>query len=379
MKKILALVLTASMMVLSIGCGAKTVNEPKEQEVATEDNAEENVEKPVEDEILVGVAMPTQSLQRWNQDGTNMKSQLEEKGYKVDLQYANNDVNTQVQQLENMITKGCDVLVVASIDGSALTDVLGKAKDNSIPVIAYDRLIMQTDAVDYYATFDNYKVGQTQGQYLVDALDLENAEGPFNIELFTGAPDDNNCVFFFGGAMDVLQPYIDNGKLVVPSGQTERTVVSTPGWDSAKAQQRMDNLITANYANGTKLDAILSSNDSVAIGIVAALENAGYGTEDKPYPVLTGQDCDKPNVIAMLNGQQSMSVFKDTRTLAAKVVEMVDSIIQGVEVEVNDTETYDNGVKVVPSYLCDPVGVTVDNYKEALIESGYYKEADIAQ
>lgn len=376
MKKILSLVLAASMMLFAVGCGTSNVAEQQPEEEVIEENFT-TVEKS--DETLIGVAMPTQSLQRWNQDGANMKAQLEEKGYKVDLQYANNDVNTQVQQLENMITKGCNLLVVASIDGSALTDVLGKAKENGIPVIAYDRLIMQTDAIDYYATFDNYKVGVTQGEYIVESLDLENQDGPFNIELFTGAPDDNNCVFFFGGAMSILQPYIDEGKLVVPSGQTEFAAVATQGWDSAKAQQRMDNLITANYANGTKLDAILSSNDSVAIGIVASLQNAGYGDDDKPYPILTGQDCDKANVIAMLNEQQSMSVFKDTRTLAVKVVEMVDAIMNGEDADVNDTETYDNGVKVIPSFLCDPVIVTLDNYEEMLIESGYYSAEDIEQ
>ncbi len=359
MKKILSLVLTTFMMLFFVGCDSNKATKEDDKK------------------MVVGVAMPTQSLQRWNQDGSNMKSKLEEKGYTVDLQYANNDVNTQVQQVENMITKGCDILVVASIDGSALTDVLGKAKENDIPVIAYDRLIMQTDAIAYYTTFDNYKVGQTQGQYIVDALDLENTDGPYNIELFTGAPDDNNCVFFFGGAMDVLQPYIDAGKLIVKSGQMDRATVSTPGWDSAKAQQRMDNLITAHYADGSKLDVILSSNDSIAIGVIAALENAGYGTADKPYPVLTGQDCDKANVTAMINNQQSMSVFKDTRALADKVVEMTDAILKGTEVSVNDTKTYDNGVKVVPSFLCDPVGVTVENYEEMLIDSGYYSEDDI--
>lgn len=363
-KKLIALALTASLMVVGMGCSSTKTEGSDTKSGGASDS-------------LIGVAMPTQSLQRWNQDGSNMKSELEAKGYNVDLQYANNDVNTQVQQVENMITKGCDILVVAAIDGSALTDVLSKAADNDIKVIAYDRLIMQSENVDYYATFDNFKVGVIQGEYIADKLDLENAAGPFNIELFAGAPDDNNAKFFFEGAMSVLQQYIDNGKLVVPSGQVKFTEVATQSWDSAKAQARMDNIITANYSNGTKLDAVLSSNDSVAIGIVASLQNAGYGTADKPYPILTGQDCDKPNVIAMVNGQQSMSVFKDTRTLAAKVVEMVDALVEGKEAEVNDTETYNNGVKVVPSFLCDPVTVTTENYEAMLIESGYYQASDI--
>ena len=367
-KKLIALALTASLMAVVMGCSStKTESGDTSKDTKTEASSDK----------LIGVAMPTQSLQRWNQDGTNMKAELEEKGYKVDLQYANNDVNTQVQQIENMITKGCDILVVASIDGSALTDVLSKAADEDIKVIAYDRLIMQSENVDYYATFDNFKVGVIQGEYIVEKLDLKNAAGPFNIELFAGAPDDNNATFFFNGAMSVLQEYIDNGKLVVPSGQVKFTEVATQSWDSAKAQARMDNIITANYASGKKLDAVLSSNDSVAIGIVASLQNAGYGAADKAYPILTGQDCDKPNVIAMINGQQSMSVFKDTRTLAEKVVEMVNALVDGKEAEVNDTKTYDNGAKVVPSFLCDPMTVTTENYKATLVDSGYYKESDL--
>ena len=326
---------------------------------------------------LIGVTMPTQSLQRWNQDGANMKTQLEAKGYQVDLQYANNDVNTQVQQLENQITKGCKVLVIASIDGTVLSDVLKKAADQKIKVIAYDRLIMQTPNVDYYATFDNFKVGVIQGQYIETALGLKDGKGPFNIELFAGSPDDNNAKFFNEGAMSILQPYIDSQKLVVTSGQTEFTKIAIQGWDSAKAQARMDNLITANYANGKKLDVVLSPNDSLAIGIVASLKNNGYGAADKAYPVLTGQDCDKAAVKNMIAGAQSMSIFKDTRTLAAKVVEMVDAILQGKDAPTNDTKTYNNGVKVVPSFLCDPVYADKDNYKTLLIDSGYYTEADL--
>ena len=326
---------------------------------------------------LIGVAMPTQSLQRWNQDGANMKAKLEEKGYKVDLQYANNDINTQIQQLENMITKGCKVLVIASIDGSVLSDVLKKAKENDVKVIAYDRLIMNTPNVDYYATFDNFKVGVIQGRYIESALGLAQGKGPFNIELFAGSPDDNNALFFNKGAMSILQPYLDKKQLVVPTGQTEFTVIAIQSWSSEKAQARMDNLIAAKYARKTKLDAVLSPNDSLAIGIVASLKNAGYGTAKKPYPVLTGQDCDKANVKAMIANQQSMSIFKDTRTLAAKVVEMVEAIMKGKEAPVNDTKTYNNGVKYVPSFLCDPVYADKFNYRALLIESGYYTEADL--
>ena len=319
---------------------------------------------------LIGVAMPTQDLQRWNQDGENMKKELEAKGYEVDLKYAGNDVATQVAQVENMIANGDQLLVIASIEGDSLGTVLAQAKEANLPVIAYDRLIMHTDAVSYYATFDNYLVGKTQGQFLVDALDLDNQDGPFNIEFVTGDPGDNNVNFFFGGAMDVLQPYIDAGKLVVPSGQMTKEEVATANWATETAQARFENILSSFYADGTNLDAVLASNDSTALGVENALD-ANYTGE---YPIITGQDCDIANMPNIINGKQAMSVFKDTRTLASKVVEMVDAIMQGGEAPVNVTETYDNGTGVIPSYLCEPVAVTVDNYKEMLVDSGYYTE-----
>ena len=321
----------------------------------------------------IGVAMPTQVLQRWNQDGSNMKSELEAKGYEVDLQYAGNDSATQASQIENMIANGDQLLVVASIDGDSLGTVLAQAKEANIPVIAYDRLIMNTDAISYYATFDNYLVGKTQGEFLVDALDLENADGPFNLEIVTGDPGDNNVNFFYGGAMDVLQPYLDEGKLVVPSGQIAKEEVATANWATDAAQSRFENILSSNYADGTNLDAVLASNDSTALGVENALA-ANYTGE---YPIITGQDCDIANVANIVAGKQAMSVFKDTRALASQVVEMVDAIISGEEVPVNDTETYDNGTGIIPSYLCEPVAVTQDNYKEMLIDSGYYTEDQI--
>ncbi|MBU3191951.1 sugar-binding protein [Clostridium bowmanii] len=362
MKRLLSTMLAVILMLSLMGCG-------ETRSTSTSDLKAEN--------NLVGVAMPTQSLQRWDGDGRNMKSQLEAKGYTVDLQYANNDVNTQIQEIENMITKKCKVLVVAAIDGATLTNVIKTAKENGIKVIAYDRLIMQTSNVDYYATFDNFKVGVIQGKYIETKLGLKEGKGPFNIELFGGSPDDNNATFFFKGAMSILKPYIDKGKLVIPSKQKNFTTIAIQSWDSAKAQGRMDNLITSTYSKGTKLNVILSPNDSLAIGIVASLKNAGYGTADKPFPILTGQDCDKPNIMAIINDKQSMSVFKDTRKLATKVVEMVSSILQGEKAEVNDTKTYNNGSVIVPSYLCDPVYVEKTNYKKILVDSGYYKAAEL--
>lgn len=325
----------------------------------------------------IGVSMPTKSLQRWNQDGSNMKQQLEAAGYKVDLQYAgDNDIPTQVNQVENMIMND-DVLVIAAIDGSSLTEVLKEAKAKKIPVIAYDRLIMNSDAVSYYATFDNFMVGVIQGQYIKDALDLDNRSGSVNMEFFTGAPDDNNCVFFWGGAMSILEPYVKSGKIKVLSGQTERAQCSTLNWSTEEAQKRMENLITSNkYApNGVKLDAVLCSNDSTAQGVTNALVAAGYSKGT--FPIVTGQDCDVTSVKNMIAGTQSMSVFKDTRTLASKVVAMVDALMKGTAPEINDSKTYDNGTGIIPSYLCTPVYASVDNIKELLVDSGYYTNSQI--
>jgi len=375
LKKVTGMFLAATMALSLAACGgsgggstqAPTTQAPTTQAQA---NTAAASEAPSGEAKKVGVAMPTKDLQRWVQDGENMKKELEAVGYTVDLQYANNDIATQVSQIENMISGGCAVLVIASIDGTALGTALQGAKDANIPVIAYDRLIMQSNSVTCYATFDNTLVGTMQGQYIEEALDLKNAAGPFHIELFTGSSDDNNCNFFFGGAMKVLQPYIDSGKLVVKSGSTTLAECATPNWSTEEAQKRMENLISAYYSDGTKLDAVLSSNDSVANGIT----NAIASSYDGDFPVLTGQDCDITSVKNILAGKQSMSVFKDTRTLAAQVVKMVTAILEGKEIPVNDTSTYDNGTGVIPSYLCEPKFADVSNYKELLIDSGYYTE-----
>jgi len=367
MKKLMAMVLAAVMVLSLPGCAAKAT--------ASGDGA-----APASDQSgkgkIVGVAMPTQSSQRWIQDGENMKKQLEAKGYKVDLQYGEDVVENQVSQIENMITKGANVLVVASIDGKSLTDVLKKAADAKIPVIAYDRLIKGTPNVAYYATFDNFKVGVLQGSYIEQKLGLKDGKGPFNIELFGGSPDDNNAFFFYDGAMSVLKPYIDNGKLVVQSKQMGMDKVATLRWDGATAQSRMENLISAYYTK-TKIDAILSPYDGISIGVLAAVKSVGYGTKGQPLPVITGQDSELPSVKSIIKGEQSQTVFKDTRMLASKVVEMVDAVLQGKEATVNDTKTYNNDVKVVPSFLLNPVSVDITNYKEVLINSGYYKESDL--
>ena len=328
------------------------------------------------DTPLVGIAMPTQSSQRWIEDGGNMRDILEELGYRVDLQYAEDSIDAQVAQIENMITRGADVLVIASIDGESLTNVLDVAADLNVPVIAYDRLIRNSPHVAYYATFDNYLVGVQQGSYIVDALDLTGGAGPFTIELFAGSPDDNNAGFFFNGAIDQLQPFIDRGQLVVVSGQTDFQTVATLRWDGATAQQRMDNIITAHYAD-ERVDAVLSPYDGISIGILSALKSAGYGTADLPLPIVTGQDAELSSVKSIVAGEQTQTVFKDTRVLAQRAVNMVQAVLNGATAEVNDTTTYDNGVLVVPSYLEQPVSVDITNWEDVLVGAGYYTREQV--
>ncbi len=328
---------------------------------------------PADDKKVVGISMPTQDLQRWNQDGANMKEKFEAAGYTVDLQYANNEVNTQVSQVENMIANGADVLVIAAIEGNSLGAVLANAKTANIPVIAYDRLLMDTDAVSYYATFDNYKVGTIQGQYVEDTLKLADG-GKYNIEFTGGDPGDNNALFFYQGAVDVLQKYIDNGTLTVVSGQTAFADVATAAWSSETAQTRAEAILASYYADGTQLDAWLCSNDSTAQGVATALVSSYTGN----YPVVTGQDCDIVSVKNILAGTQSMSIFKDTRTLAEQTVKMVGQILSGATVDVNDTKTYDNGTGIIPTFACDPVFADINNYEALLIDSGYYTADQLA-
>lgn len=331
---------------------------------------------PADDKKLVGISMPTKTSTRWISDGESMVKSFEALGYATDLQFADNDIPNQIAQIENMVTKGADVLVIAAIDGSTLSDVLAKAKEAGVLVIAYDRLISKTENVDYYATFDNFGVGVIQGTQIIEGLDLANQAGPFNIELFGGSPDDTNAFYFYDGAMSVLQPYIDEGKLVVQSGQMGMDVVGTLRWDGAVAQARMENILSANYTD-KRVDAVLAPYDGLSRGIIAALRGVGYGTADQPWPVITGQDAEVASVKAMIAGEQTYTVFKDTRELAAQTAKMVDQALKGETVDVNDTKTYDNGVKVVPSYLLTPYSVDITNYENLLIESGYIKPEDL--
>lgn len=326
-----------------------------------------------QDKGYVGIAMPTKSSARWIADGDNMVKKLQEAGYETDLQYAEDDIPNQLAQIENMITKGVDVLVIAAIDGTTLTSALANAAAADIEVVAYDRLIRDSGDVDYYATFDNFKVGVQQAETLVAGLKERFPDvRPWNVELFGGSPDDNNAYFFYDGAMSVLQPLIDAGDIAIPSGQRGMDTVGTLRWDGAVAQSRMDNLLSANYTDKT-VHGVLSPYDGLSIGIISSLSGIGYGMgDDMPMPIVTGQDAEIPSIKAILRGDQYSTIFKDTRALAEVTVGMVNALIEGGEPEINDTKTYDNGVKVVPSYLLEPVPVTEANWEKVLIDSGYY-------
>ncbi|WP_432524386.1 multiple monosaccharide ABC transporter substrate-binding protein [Kineococcus sp. SYSU DK006] len=335
-------------------------------------------------DITVGVAMPTQTSERWIADGNNVKAGLEKAGYKVDLQYANDDIPTQSQQIDQMITKGDKLLIVAAIDGTALSSQLSSAAAAGIKVISYDRLIRGSADVDFYVSFDNYKVGQQQGTSLLTGLGLLNpdgskgtATGPFNVELFAGSLDDNNAQFFWDGAIDAIQPFIDSGQVVVKSGQTKIDQAATLRWQQEVAQKRMEDLLTSAYNDGSKVDGVLSPYDGISRGIITALQNAGYGTGAQKIPVITGQDAEIASVKLINDGVQYSTIFKDTRKLAEQVVTASTAILEGKEPEANDTETYDNGVKVVPSYLLESEPVTKENVTSALVDTGYYTQAEV--
>ena len=379
-RKWLRFITTALVLVLVLsacqGGAAPTAPTPQAPGVPATDGSDQTPVGEVRGRI--GVSMPTRSLQRWNQDGENLEALLQQAGFDVDLQFGGeNEVPVQVAQIENMIASWVDVLIIAAIDGEALTEVLAGAEAQGIPVIAYDRLIMNTTAVTYYATFDNWLVGEMQGRFIADTLDLAGQPGPFYIEFFTGDPGDNNIHFFFPGAMSILQPFLDDGTLVSLSGQTDILQVATPGWSTEAAQARMENLISMmGYSpTGQQLHAVLCSNDSTAQGVTNALVNAGFTAEN--MPLITGQDADIISVRNMVAGLQAMTVFKDTRTLAENVVEMVVALMEGRDPPINNTTDYDNGTGVIPTYLSVPIVATLGNYRELLIYSGYYTEDQI--
>jgi putative multiple sugar transport system substrate-binding protein len=342
-------------------------------------------ESAAPEDLTIGVSMPTQTSERWIADGKSVKEQLVGKGYKVDLQFAGDDIPTQGQQVDQMITEGADLLIVAAIDGTALSSQLQAAADAKIPVISYDRLIRGTENVDFYVSFDNYKVGVAQGTSLLVGLGLLNedgskgtATGPFNIELFAGSLDDNNTQYFFGGAMDTLKPYIEDGTLVVKSGQTDIEQAATLRWQQETAQKRMEDLLTAGYNDGTKINGVLSPYDGISRGIITALQNAGYGTATNPMPAVTGQDAEIASVKLIADGVQTATIFKDTRKLAEQAVAAAETFLKGDEPKANDTKTYDNGVKVVPSYLLPVETVYKDDIQSKLVDTGYWTADEVS-
>jgi putative multiple sugar transport system substrate-binding protein len=335
-------------------------------------------------DITVGVAMPTQTSERWIADGKAVKEGLEKAGYKVDLQYANDDIPTQGQQIDQMITKGDKLLILAAIDGTALSSQLDAAKAAGIKVISYDRLIRDSANVDFYVSFDNYKVGVQQGTALLTGLGLLNADGskgtatgPFNVELFAGSLDDNNAGFFWNGAFDTIKPFIDSGVIKIKSGQTKIDEAATLRWQQEVAQKRMEDLLTSAYSDGSKVDGVLSPYDGISRGIITALSNAGYGGSGQKMPIITGQDAEIASVKLINDGVQYATIFKDTRKLAEQAITAAESYLDGKEPEANDTKTYDNGVKVVPSFLLQSDIVYKDNIKPLLVDSGYYTQAEV--
>ncbi|MCW2131561.1 sugar-binding protein [Arthrobacter sp. VKM Ac-2550] len=331
----------------------------------------------------IGVSLTSQDEERWLTDGKAIQQGLEELGYQVDLQYANNDIPTQQQQVDQMITSGADLLILAPLDGTALAPQIQAAVGADVPIISYDRLIRNSPDVDLYVTFDNYKVGSEQATALLTGLGVldeqgqrTSEKGPFNVELFGGSLDDNNATFVYGGAMEVLQPFIDDGTIVIASKQTELSQIATKDWSQQEAQARMDNLITSTYTGSRSVDAVLTPNDAVARGVITSLRNAGYGptlsSKGKPMPVATGQDAEIASVKLIEDQVQYATVFKNTKLLAAQTVDSAVKLLNGEEPEVNDSESYDNGAMVVPSFLMPIEVVKEKNIGDVLVESGYY-------
>jgi putative multiple sugar transport system substrate-binding protein len=333
---------------------------------------------------LVGVAMPTETSERWIADGAAVEEGLEDAGYTVDLQFAGDEIPTQQQQIDAMISAGAKALIVAAIDGTTLTGQLEAAAAEGIPVISYDRLIRDSEDVDFYVSFDNFEVGVAQANALLNGLGLvdENGEpvedapeGPFNVELFAGSLDDNNAHFFWDGAMSVLEPLIEDGTLVVPSGQTDIGKAATLRWLQENAQKRMENLLTAHYDGNEKVDGVLSPYDGLSRGIIEALRSDGY--KDDTMPVITGQDAEIASVKLIADGVQNSTIFKDTRLLADQAVAAAEDLLAGEEPEANNTEDYDNGEKIVPSYLLPVSTIYADNIQSELVDSGYWSAEEV--
>ncbi len=338
------------------------------------------------EKLDIGLAMPETHVERWQKDGASLKADAEAKGYVAEVTYGDADQSKQNQQIEDFITKGAKLLIIGSVNEGVGSVVADAAKED-IEVIAYDRLITGSGDYDYYITFDNFKVGQFQGQGIVDALGLAKATDTKYITLFAGSPTDNNANFFFDGAMSVLTPFIEKGtlKVVGPYPKTSAdkanfTKIATENWRADVAKARMENLLN-NDAKDVVLDAVLAPNDTLARAIIEACSTDGKYDTTAKLPVVTGQDGEIASVKYIRDGKQAMTVFKDTRSLASAAIELADAILKGKEPSIKgarlDTSSYNTGKKVVKSYLLEPVMVTKDNYVEVFLASGYYKAEDL--
>ncbi len=395
-RKLISILLVLVMIVSLAACGKKedekTSGDNKKEEVtqkpevtepAKETSTDNVTAAPVEEKEVfkIGISMPTKSLERWNRDGSYLQKEFEALGHEVKLTYSDNNIEQQVNDVQNLIADGVNLLVISAIDGESLSAVLKDAEDQNIPVIAYDRLIMNTKSVSYYVSFDNYTVGKLQGEYVAQTLDLANAgDKKFNIEFTAGDPADNNAGFFYNGAVDVLKPYIESGTLNVVSGQKKFEEVATPQWDTATALDRMQNILASYYADGTQLDVCLCSNDSTALGVTQAVDSDYAGSN---WPIITGQDGDVANLKNLLDGKQAMTVYKAVANEAVVTVALAQEMLAGNTPDASltdkfdcecafDTTSYDNGTGIIPSYLLNPDVVTKDNYMEKLVDSGYY-------
>ncbi|TFB94902.1 MULTISPECIES: sugar-binding protein [Cryobacterium] len=310
---------------------------------------------------LIGIALPSKTSENWVLAGGLFEDGLKAAGFKGDVQYAgaSTTVKDQQDQISAMVTKGAKVIIIGAADGGQLGTQVKAAHDAGAIVIAYDRLILNTADVDYYVAYDNFKVGELQGQALLDGLKAKKPAGPYNIELFSGSSDDANAPVFFNGAMSVLQPKIDDGTLVVASGQTDIKQTATAGWKAENAQSRMDSLLTSTYGDKA-IDGVLSPNDTLARAVITSVKAAG-----KPIPVVTGQDSEAESVKSIMAGEQYSTINKDTRVLVAQAIDMAKVLQKGETPEVNDTKSYDNGKKIVPAFLLPPVIVTKANAAEA--------------
>lgn len=366
-RALLALTTTALVVAGLAGCGTAAVEEAEG------------------DGSLIGVSLPNRATERWIADGDTIKAFLEAQGYTVDLQYASDDIPTQVTQVEAMINAGAEALIVAPIDGTTLSGVLEPLAGTDFPVIAYDRLIRNSAEVDYFVTFDQSTVGQQQAWTFLEGLGLTTLdgtavdtppEGPFSIELFAGPVDDAESTVFFDGALAVLQPYLDAGTIVIGSGQSDLNAASTKGWDAAAAETRMTAILGEHYSADEQLHGVLSPLDSISRGIAAALTAAGHAPGEG-WPVITGGGAELDSLKAILAGEQYATIFTDTRELAEAAGNLAIAGLTGATPTVTDEETYDNGVMIVPTLLLHSRPVTGDNLERVLVDSGYWAAEDL--